>query len=60
MAAEIQKEFGLGSEFVGGSGGVFEVHLDGELVFTNRRTGGVPEPRPVIEALRFALGHDAE
>lgn len=59
MAAEIRKEFGLGAELIAGGGGVFEVHLDGEMVFTNRRTGGVPEPRPVIEALRFALGHDA-
>lgn len=60
MAAEIQKEFGLEAQLIGGSGGVFEVRLGDELVFTNRRVGGVPDARPVIESLRRALAKEPE
>jgi predicted Rdx family selenoprotein len=41
---------------VGGHGGVFEVRLDGDLVFTNDRVCGVPEPSKIVEAVRAALG----
>ncbi len=52
MAADIEREFGLASEFEGGRGGIFEVKLDGQVVFTNNRQGGVPSSDSVIEALR--------
>ena len=57
MAAAIKKEYGLESEFVGGHGGVFEVRLDGALVFTNAgRDCGIPEEEEVLSALRGTLG----
>lgn len=56
MAAEIEKELGLTSAFVPGGGGIFEVRLDGELVFTNERRGGVPSAEHVIAALQKAEG----
>lgn len=55
MAAEIERELGLAAGFVGGWGGIFEVRLDGERVFTNNREGGVPDAEPVIAALRERL-----
>jgi selT/selW/selH-like putative selenoprotein len=54
VAAEIKKELGLASALAPGEGGIFEVRLDGRLVFTNESTGGVPSPESVIEALKEA------
>jgi hypothetical protein len=57
VAAAIEKEFGLGSELIGGHGGVFEVRLDGAEVFRNDPVlCGVPEDGAVLDALRGALG----
>ena len=55
MAAVIEQELGLASDFVAGVGGIFEVRLDGETIFTNNNAGGVPQADIVIEAIRAAL-----
>ncbi len=55
MAAEIERELGLASELVGGSGGILEVRLDDTVVFSNHRVGGVPDPAVVVKALREAM-----
>jgi predicted Rdx family selenoprotein len=56
VAAIIEQELGLGCELVGGSGGIFEVRLDGETVFTNHGADGVPAAAAVLSALRERLG----
>lgn len=56
MAAEIARELGLESDLVAGSGGIFEVALGDEVVFTNNRAGGVPDAAIVVEAVRKAAG----
>ena len=38
-------------EVVTGSGGTFDVHLDGELVFTKSMLGHYPEPEDVLPLL---------
>jgi predicted Rdx family selenoprotein len=52
VAAEIERELGVESELVGGSGGIFEVRLGDSVIFSNHRAGGVPDPAIVIEAVR--------
>ncbi len=42
-------------EVVPGKGGIFDVHLDGELVFTKSMLGRYPEPADVMPRLRDAL-----
>ena len=43
----------LGSlEVVPGTGGIFDVHLDGELVFTKSMLGRYPDPDDVLPLLR--------
>jgi selenoprotein W-related protein len=43
----------LGSlEVVPGSGGIFDVHVDGELVFTKSMLGRYPDPDDVLPLLR--------
>lgn len=43
-------------EVVTGTGGVFDVHVDGELVFTKQMLGRYPEPDDVMPLLRAKLG----
>ena len=39
-------------EVVTGSGGIFDVHVDGELVFTKAMLGRYPDPEDVLPLLR--------
>ncbi len=41
---------------VPGRGGVFDVRIDGELVFSQKEAGRFPEPREIKDALRARLG----
>jgi len=43
-------------EVVTGVGGVFDVHVDGELVFEKSMLGRYPEPDDVMPLLREKLG----
>jgi predicted Rdx family selenoprotein len=38
-----------------GANGIFDVHLDGELVFTKSMLGRYPEPDEVVPLLRATL-----
>jgi selenoprotein W-related protein len=42
-------------EIVPGTGGVFDVHVDGELVFTKSMLGRYPQPDDVVPLLRPLL-----
>ena len=43
-------------EVVPGADGIFDVHLDGELVFTKSMLGRYPQPDEVTPLLRVKLG----
>ena len=43
-------------EVVTGAEGIFDVHVDGELVFTKSMLGRYPEPDDVVPLLREKLG----
>jgi predicted Rdx family selenoprotein len=43
-------------EIVTGVGGIFDVHVDGELVFTKSMLGRYPQPDDVVPLLREKLG----
>jgi selenoprotein W-related protein len=45
-----------GVTLVPGRGGVFDVRIDGELVFSQKREGRFPEPREIKDALLAKLG----
>ncbi len=42
-------------ELVPGKSGIFDVHLDGELLFTKKMLGRYPEPDDVLPLLRARL-----
>ncbi len=43
-------------EVVTGADGIFDVHVDGELVFTKSMLGRYPDPDDVAPLLRDKLG----
>jgi selenoprotein W-related protein len=43
-------------EVVTGVGGIFDVHVDGDLVFTKSMLGRYPQPDDVVPLLREKLG----
>jgi selenoprotein W-related protein len=45
-----------GLELVPGTGGVFDVDLDGERIFFKRMIGRYPEPEDVLPLLRERIG----
>ena len=42
-------------EVVPGKGGIFDVHMDGELVFTKSMIGRYPQPDDVVPLIRERL-----
>ena len=52
MAAEIDKGFGVKTELIESSGGVFEVEVDGSLIYSKKATGRFPEHSEVMEKLK--------
>ena len=49
MAAEIKQSRGVDATLVPGSGGVFDVVLDGELIFSKKQLGRFPEPGELLQ-----------
>jgi selenoprotein W-related protein len=55
LLASLEPELG-GVTLVPGRGGVFDVRLDGETVFSYKEAGRFPEPRELKDLLRERLG----
>jgi len=51
LAAEIKKQRGLDSTLLPGSGGQFEIVVDGKLIFSKKQLGRFPEPSEIIGQL---------
>ena len=52
MAAELDREFATAAQLIRGGGGIFDVKVDGELVFSKHRVGRFPEDGEVPKAIR--------
>lgn len=52
MQAAIKKEFGLTAELKGGHAGVFDVELDGSLVYSKNKTGRFPTNDEIFAKIR--------
>lgn len=52
MADELKKSLGADSKLIPGSGGVFEVTVDGTLVFSKKEAGRFPEAGEVPGLLK--------
>lgn len=56
MAAEIERELGVPVTLVRGARGVFDVVVDGRLVFSKDRAGRFPDPGEVVRLIRQMEG----
>jgi selenoprotein W-related protein len=56
MAVAILDRFGITSELIKSGGGVFEIELNGELIFSKKAKGRFPEDREVFDAIAAKLG----
>jgi selenoprotein W-related protein len=52
LADEFNQTFGVQATLVAGSGGVFDVLVDGRLVYSKDQTGRFPDPGEIVEKLK--------
>jgi selenoprotein W-related protein len=48
----MKKELGIDCELVASGGGVFEVSVDGKLIFSKKKIGRFPDDGEVVRLLR--------
>jgi len=51
VAAELKKSHGVESKLIAGAGGVFDVKVDGQIVYTKAATGRFPKPGEASAAI---------
>jgi selT/selW/selH-like putative selenoprotein len=52
LAAELKNEFGIEVRLIRGGGGIYDVTVDGEVIFSKFRAGRFPGPGEVANILR--------
>jgi selT/selW/selH-like putative selenoprotein len=52
LAAELKQALGLEAELIRSSGGIFDVAVDGAVVYSKRQTGRFPKPGEVPGIIR--------
>jgi selT/selW/selH-like putative selenoprotein len=52
LAAFLKEQLGAKVELVKGSGGVFDVEVDGRRVFSKHHEGRFPEPEEILAKIR--------
>jgi selenoprotein W-related protein len=52
LAAELREALGVESELQQGSGGIFDVEVDGDRVYSKHTTGRFPEPGEIVRLLK--------
>jgi len=55
LAGGIEKEFGVKSKLIEGSGGIFDVKVNGKLIYSKRATGRFPENDEIYYHVRVAM-----
>jgi selenoprotein W-related protein len=54
LADAIKKAFGCESELIAGAGGIFDVKVNGKLIFSKHEQGRFPEHAEILGRLRPA------
>jgi selenoprotein W-related protein len=63
MAQEVLSTFSLemgAVTLLPGTGGIFEIHLDGELIWERKRDGGVPDVKLLKQMVRDRIDPDRD
>jgi len=56
VAAVIEQKTGIKAELVEGAHGSFDVAVDGEIVYSRAKTGGLPSSKEVVALVRAREG----
>jgi selenoprotein W-related protein len=56
LAEQLKEKFGVQSELVESSGGVFEVEIDGKLLFSKKRLGRFPDDGEIESLVKGVKG----
>jgi selT/selW/selH-like putative selenoprotein len=56
VAAELKSSLGVDAKLVKGSGGIFDVVVDGKRIFSKHETGRFPAPGEIVSTLHSATG----
>jgi selT/selW/selH-like putative selenoprotein len=51
LAAELKQARGIDAALIPGSGGQFEVTLNGKMIFSKKALGRYPEPGEILELI---------
>ncbi len=51
MAAKIKAALGSEVKLIGGSGGIFDVHVDGILIYSKHATGSFPDETALVNEM---------
>jgi selT/selW/selH-like putative selenoprotein len=52
LGARLSRELGVDPELVRGERGVFDVMIDGKLIFSKHSAGRFPEEPEIVQAIR--------
>lgn len=52
---KIKEELNLSAELIKSSGGVYEITMNGELIYSKRRTGIFPGESEIIDEIKSRL-----
>ena len=52
MGEELQKRLGAEVDLVAGSNGIFDVSLDGRMIFSKFEQGRFPEPDEIVTLIK--------
>jgi len=52
LAATIEGETGVESELISGGGGIFDVVVDGDMIFSKHESGRFPEPDEILAKIQ--------
>jgi selenoprotein W-related protein len=52
LAAKLESDFGAETLLVEGAGGIFDVVVDGDLVYSKHQTGEFPDEDALAESLK--------
>jgi len=55
LGARLSGELGIDPELVGGDRGVFDVLVDGKLVFSKHSAGRFPEEPEIVKAIQSLM-----
>ncbi|MBU0637395.1 MAG: Rdx family protein [Planctomycetes bacterium] len=55
MAAAIKEQFGADVQLIEGAGGIFDVKVDGRLIFSKHDQGRFPEHAEILSSLAASV-----